>query len=699
MLSGVDGLARNWMNKRGRSVLTAISSSSPRKVNLPDGRHIEAFELIPEVDYGDLFRIYLRVSTVRAVVDVIAKAATARGWILEPLIPEASKENRAKIERLLRTPNPEDTFNDILFQTFVDLGIFGDAYWELVKDPKTGEVLEICTLDAMTTRILADEHGTVLGYIQVADLNAKPVAFGPNDVIHFRVGTQVITRGGRLGRTLYGLSPLESLLLPAETDIWAQIHNKAFFRNGAKVKGLYVMPKATRDQVERNREQLIKLSNDEFAHQDLLLEGPDVKFIPVGTAPRDMEFSKLREFIRSEIMSVYHTPPSIISIVETGNIGAGTGESQQENFREETVIPQQNRVSLKVDMRLFRQAMGIEDWSLRLRTPEIVSEKTQMEIDAKHVETGLRSVEEIRLERGWTPGVEFEKRLKPGQIAAQTGRTDRLVEIVNSLDKELKEEIAAQVERVARRFTEETRVIISKLLAEKTEGHPFEFRFSPYRHGLILFQKYTWPTFIKQANELEQAFSVLDPDELARIMSDNFIQVGQESLKDVGEKLKTQPGEMSSRIREDLLGNSKELSLHISSMISDTMRAEVIQGISEGESVSEISRRLRGVKELKIEVRTPGGGATTSRRRDFASIADTIARTETRRVFTAVAKEGFRNAGVTKVQWLTAPNPDDICEAARTGGENGVYLLGEVPQGGPPLHHNCRCTLQPVVEV
>ncbi len=184
-------------------------------------------------------------------------------------------------------------------------------------------------------------------------------------------------------------------------------------------------------------------------------------------------------------------------------------------------------------------------------------------------------------------------------------------------------------------------------------------------------------------------------------MAENFLATGEESLKNLERRLGERPVEVSAATRESILGNASELSIHIADMISDTVRGAVIDGIQAGEGINQIARRIRNSKGLEDERRDPGGGGTHRRRRDFRNISETIARTETRRVFTQVAKDGMRETGIDKVRWLAISDDrvDPECVEAATGGEkgDGIYPLDEIPRGGPPLHHNCRCVLQPVI--
>jgi len=79
-----------------------------------------------------------------------------------------------------------------------------------------------------------------------------------------------------------------------------------------------------------------------------------------------------------------------------------------------------------------------------------------------------------------------------------------------------------------------------------------------------------------------------------------------------------------------------------------------------------------------------------------ADWADMVARTETARAVTAGTLDSYADAGVTKVEWLTADGGCAICgEYESMGPVEMDQGFGDVE--GPPAHPNCLCTLLPVV--
>ena len=657
---------------------------------------VRAFEMLPETNYRDLYRVYRQISWVRACVDVIVKMSIARGFTFEATKENADPKNRDRLEEFFEQPNPQETASELFSQLFTDQEIFGDHFWEIVRGSDKLPI-EIWGMDSITTRIRADEHGRIIGYVNKVE-NRPAVPLRPDEVVHFKKGSLIVTVGGRMGRSLYGLSPLESLLLVAEQDLWAQLHNKAFFKNGAKVRGMYTFGSATREQVNRNREWLEQISkNPRWTHRDIVLQGKDVKWQAIGTSPKDMEFQALRKFNRDEILAVYQVPPSLIAIIETGNIGSGSGETQQENFKESVIIPTQQAVAQRINHQFIRRSFGITDWKIRFNVPEIVGEKAQAEIDKIYLDSGVLQPSDLReevLRKRLGNRRTITKALKPSDISVRSGRTIRMVQLVQKFETDVERVLKQQVEALANAFTQETSKALAHDIAEATKGKPFQFHYTPVRWGMTIFKRYTWPTFVKQQSEFEAALNALDVEAFAGVLAENFVAVGQESIEATRRQLNLSGGAaMATAVRQGLLADAQELAGFMHSSLTDTARAEIIEGIEGGESISELKRRIQGLDGYKVENKR-GGSDPYTRQKTSAKIAETIARTESRRIFTNVAKGQMRDNGITQVRWLTTGDPDEICAPL----QNHIFDINAVPfDGGPPAHHNCKCALQPVI--
>lgn len=82
----------------------------------------------------------------------------------------------------------EDTFNSIIWNLMICKKIYGDAFAHIIRDSKTGKLLNIKPLDPSVMKIVADERGIILRYEQTGktDQTKGQVVknFKPNEILH-----------------------------------------------------------------------------------------------------------------------------------------------------------------------------------------------------------------------------------------------------------------------------------------------------------------------------------------------------------------------------------------------------------------------------------------------------------------------------------------------------------------------------------
>lgn len=348
-----------------------------------------------KVSYATLQQLYTKESWVRACIDAIQRASISNGFRLVPTNEEEELKEDGRLKpifSLLEAPNSEDTFADIISEIIIDLHIYGDAYVEIAKN-KQGIPIALFNVNVPSMKILVDKHGKILGYIQLPQgvRTQNPVIFSPDEIIHFKFPNP--------GNEVYGLSPLESLFIPIETDLLAQSYNKKFFENHATPKLHVDLGNCTLQQLKRTRMYFSKeLQGVRNAHKTLVTEG-GAKINVIGTKPSDMEFLNQRKFSRDEICSVLGVPPIKIGISEDVN-RASAGEHDK-TFKSEKVIPLQRMIATKLNLRLislFKLDVKFEFVEVDLRDA-----KEQAEIDEIYVRNGIVTINELRKKRGLPP--------------------------------------------------------------------------------------------------------------------------------------------------------------------------------------------------------------------------------------------------------------------------------------------------------
>jgi HK97 family phage portal protein len=658
--------------------------------------------ILPEVDLEIYNQMYEQTSWVRAVVGVICKAVTARGYTLVPSKPNADQRNAETLSEFFSNCNPNDTFLEILDDITRDAYVFGNAFLEVVHGAD-GKPKELWNLDATTVRVKADEHGSIQGYVQMPKYSLAAqsgrVDFDPNEVIHFKLGTK--------GATLYGLSPLASLILPITVDKFAQIYNRAFFINGGKIKGAFIMKNSTAEQVERNREFLnARARNPDLAHADLVLEG-DTEYRQIGVNQKDMEFLELREFTRNEILAVYGVPPSKVSIIETGNIGSGTGEHQTQTFYEETILPFQMRLAEKITKHIIRQGFGIQDWSFQFNKRSI-DEKDQAEIFNIYLQGGVFTPEEVRRlvaprmpELGKTHKGENE--IVKGKLGASQSITETprsVLDLENRFIRALGDQFRRIKDAVSRRIPS----IVRERVAPKIEKEGVSFDPVTIRFHDIALRQYKFPDAVKRVDDLEVILELIDQDGIARVLEKHTLEAAAQALKLAARRNKLRDiDDISGELEEFLRSNASTLASHVAESIKASLRQTLIEGIGANESIQQLQSRvenqldsfatvnIRPVIDAKGNVVRSGHARSVSR----STAAELIARTEANRAYNEGNLDALHQAGIEKVVFLLSSDACPECRAVSEsipGEKLGKTLGMDEARSLLPIHPNCRCT-------
>ncbi|MHB8511474.1 MAG: phage portal protein [Actinomycetota bacterium] len=336
----------------------------------------------------DLFGAYLGCPWASACVDAIARTATSGplqivpGEGIDANAPEPPE--LAEIRKLFGYVNESEDAVQLLRGVVTDLLIFGTAYLEKVR--VLGKVVALYSLDAITMEIIADDHGAVTGYCQKVD-ETRRADFEPEDVICIKLDSP---RGG-----LYGLAPTEKAILPITQWLYMSAWNKNYFKNGARVSVHIDFPSGRTKEVERFKERfLVENTGVLNVGNPLITEGG----AKVGEFAQhmDVDFIMGLRDRRDEILSTYGVPPAKIGVIEAGNLGGGTGESQDKTFKFNTVFPIQALITEKLAFHILQQEYGITDYLFRFKEVDYRDSKVIEDIREKRLRLGVWSLNDYR---------------------------------------------------------------------------------------------------------------------------------------------------------------------------------------------------------------------------------------------------------------------------------------------------------------
>lgn len=333
-----------------------------------------------------LQQAYLACPWSSACVDVIARTCTAGGLQVVPnkvnlenptlLTPDPPPEV-LELQKLLDWVNPYDDVRQLMRGVITDLLVYGDSFTEVVY--LMGKPVALFTLDPSTMEVFADEHGIVHGYGQEMTTGRK-VVFAPHEVIHVSVAPP--------GGGIYGMSATQKNLLPITVWLFTFGLLMETMKRGDPARLHIDWPLALPEAEMRRFQQqhAIRVLGGKNIGNTLETKG--------GASVTELHVNQIENWLgvlqqrRDEIFAGYGVPPSKVSVVESGNIGGGTGSTQDKGFRVNTCGPLEEIVLEKFSFRLLTQCYGITDWHLKFA-----------EVDWRDDEV-IETIRDIRLRNG-----------------------------------------------------------------------------------------------------------------------------------------------------------------------------------------------------------------------------------------------------------------------------------------------------------
>ncbi|MEV4438510.1 phage portal protein [Streptomyces sp. NPDC049577] len=347
-----------------------------------------------------LYDAYLACPWAWASVNAIARTITAGGLVTDWDSDDGQGEQEQPdkppgvllLERMLAYCNPRENIRQILRGAITDLLVFGDAFIEIVW--LGGQPVALYSLDCPSMLPIADEHGTVTGYVQVTELGQRAV-FEPREVIHISLDSP---RSG-----IFGVSPTQAALLPITAWLFSAATSKEIFRKGAPPV-IHVDHPASASASEINR------WTAQYMQRNV---GPRNIGTPITTKggaevhelaqSRTMDYLQYLDQKRDEIIAAYGVPPAKVGIIESGNLGGGTGEAQDRTFMVNTCQPLAELVLEALNFHLARVGFGVAGWKLKFRDVDMRDSKTVEEIRDMRLRNGSWTLDRYRADIGEPP--------------------------------------------------------------------------------------------------------------------------------------------------------------------------------------------------------------------------------------------------------------------------------------------------------
>ncbi|WP_055588647.1 phage portal protein [Peterkaempfera griseoplana] len=341
---------------------------------------------------NQLYDAYLACPWAWACVNAIARTITAGGLVME-WDPEEDTEQEQPpkpaevraLERMLGYCNPSESIIKILRGVIADLLVFGDAYLEVVWVGR--QPVALYSLDCPSMHPETDEHGQVTRYVQVTELGQR-ATFEPREVIHISLDSP--------RSSIFGVSPTQAALLPITAWLYASATSKELFKKG-NPPTLHVDMPASASVADMNRWQsqfMVRNVGSRNIGAPVMTKGGGK--VQELNSSRTVDYLKFLDQKRDEIIACYGVPPAKAGIIESGNLGGGTGEEQDKTFMVNTCGPLAELVLEALNWHLGRLGFGVDGWTLRFKDVDLRDSKKIEEIRDMRLKNGAWTLNRYR---------------------------------------------------------------------------------------------------------------------------------------------------------------------------------------------------------------------------------------------------------------------------------------------------------------
>lgn len=303
---------------------------------------------------GSYAQVYRQLPPVRTVVDFLADAVSTTPIKVHVRQDNGRPEVRGHpLARTLRHPNPELSTRGLLAGTVKDVGIYGNAYWEIVEDtsapaglwlvpqpparviPKGGDVMAAAVYEIWPVSI-----DSVVP-------SSTPRRVGARNMVHFRLYDPEDRR--------VGTSKIEAVRQILAEEIEASRQREAFWKNAARREGVIERPADAPTWTDQER----KLFREDWQARHsgpgggglapVLEDG--MSWNPDTFSPKESEFLEGRKFVLEAVARVYNVPLPLLSLTETA-----TFASQKEFHRQlyqDTLPPWYELLQSEIELQLL----------------------------------------------------------------------------------------------------------------------------------------------------------------------------------------------------------------------------------------------------------------------------------------------------------------------------------------------------------
>lgn len=294
-------------------------------------------------------------------------------------------------------------FNSVLRKIVFNLGLYGNAFIEIVK--KGGKVTDLNVLETTFMSIISDDNGNITGYEQ--NIGPKKIQWTPDRIVHYKM-TDITTNvwGDVDLQSVY-----ETILLKEAIRNWM-----TWFFTTNQSRGMYNIKGANTEKVKAFLSYL-KASEKDYG-KPVIAEGEVVYSLLRNFAEEGKDIDKILSWCDSQILALLQVPPIAVGMPDASGRSNSVEQFKALNIRVNSI---QNIIADVNTYDLFPK-IGYDKLEFEFCVIDAEQMKRNMEVIVMMSNSGFTN--EAKIEFLKEQGVTFETENvfnDPMEMAANTG--------------------------------------------------------------------------------------------------------------------------------------------------------------------------------------------------------------------------------------------------------------------------------------
>jgi HK97 family phage portal protein len=375
-----------------------------RRKEKPEGR----------IDYSTLRNFSVHYPIARSCIDYLKTKVLKLNWDITTEDPDQDLNKDDPRVKLVKAFFKKPLGRSSGYRQFVesileDYFVVGAIALERMKT-RGGQFLgELKLVDASTIKVYVDDYGRIPEPPQ----NAYAQVIGGSVVVRLTMDDLIYRVRSPRSNTVYGLSPIESIIIQAESALQGSLYSYRWFSDGNMPEGFLKMPEGwTADQIKKFERYFNSMLAGNFRNNRRIKPIPSgAEFVPVKK-PEEVGYERFEQWILQLTCTVFGVPPQDIGF--THQINKSSSETQQEMGQERGMRPV---AAFLEDMftDIIQQDFGFADFKFIYTDVDPVDAKTEAEVEKIRLESGVLSVDEIRQLEGREP-IGLNHYIKGGKV-------------------------------------------------------------------------------------------------------------------------------------------------------------------------------------------------------------------------------------------------------------------------------------------